>query len=114
MIAAEHQRHAALGQRLAAELVDLLAHPGNLADVALALVACHPGFGDGRVDVAVVEDVVPEQGQPLPDARDSQGRGAHVDAAAAAAKVHADADDVDGAGLCGCHIRGMLYYTVRF
>src|SRR5690606_36655033 len=84
-------------------LIDLLTDLRDFLDVALLLVTRRPRLGSGRVDVAVVDDRVTEQGQLFADARDAQGRGPHVDAPAAAAEVHADANDVDGLRVEGSH-----------
>ncbi len=97
VVAAEHDRDAAVAQDLVRSIVECLAHARDLAEVALPRIARRRRFLGRRVDVAVVVDLVPERGQALADAGDPHRRRSHVDAAAAAAEVERDADDAEPA-----------------
>ena len=55
--------------------------------------SCVSGIGAGQI--ALVDDRVAERRDLLAEAGDAQRRRPHVDAAAAAAEVERDADDVD-------------------
>ena len=56
-------------------------------------------FGDRRDEIALVDDGHAERGQPFAKAGDPEGGRPHVDAAAVAAEVERDADDVNRAHL---------------
>ena len=96
VIAAEHDRHGALEQRLERRLIQLLADLGDLPDVLLALVSRLLRFGDRRGEVALVDDRAAEARDLLAEPGDPKRRGSHVHAAAVAAEIQRDADDVDG------------------
>ena len=93
VIAAEHDRWAALEQHVARLIVERLADARDLAEIPLPRIARRRRLLGWRVDVAVVVDLVAECGQALADAGDPHRGGAHVDAAAAAAEVERNADD---------------------
>jgi hypothetical protein len=95
VIAPEHERKAALLERRERGPVQLFADAGDLADVLLAGVAKGLGLRDWRDEVAFVGDRYPERRQTLAEACDSKRGGPHVDAAAIAAEVERDADDVN-------------------
>jgi hypothetical protein len=52
-------------------------------------------LGDRDLDVAEVAHAVPELGEGIAQAREAQGGGAHVDAAAPGPQVHGHAEQVD-------------------
>ena len=55
------------------------------------------GFGDRRDEIALVDDGHPERGQPFAEPGDAECGRPHVDAAAVAAEIQRDADDVNRA-----------------
>ena len=95
VIAAEDERKPALLERRERGLVQLLADPGDLADVFLAGIAERFRFRDRRDDIPFVDDRHAERGQPFANARDPKRGRSHVDAAAVAAEVERHADDVN-------------------
>ena len=76
-------------------LVELLADARDLADVLLLRIAERLDLRNRRDEVAFVDDGHAERGEPLGEAGDAKRRWSHVDAAAVAAEVERDADEVE-------------------
>ena len=96
VIATEDERQTALFERRQRRLVEPLADFRDLADVLLVRVAERLDLGDRRDEVALVDDGDAERGQALAEPGDAERGRAHVDAAAVAAEIQRDTDDVDG------------------
>ena len=77
-------------------LVEPLADARDLADVFLGRVAERLDLRDRRDQIALVDDREAERGEPFAEPGNAERRGPHVDAAAVAAEVERDADDVSG------------------
>ena len=97
VIAAEHERQSAVLEPAERRLVQLLADRWRSRGCISCGVTERLDFGNRRDEIAFVHDRDPERGQPLAEAGDAKRRRPHVDAAAVAAEVERDADDVDRA-----------------
>ena len=95
VVAAEHERHAALLESRERRLVQPLADLRDLADVLLLRVAGGLDFRDRRDEIALVDDRHAERGQAFAEAGNPERGGSHVDAAAVAAEIQRHADDVN-------------------
>ena len=111
VVAAEDERHGAVGHRLPAGLVDAL------AGVDDRLQEGHSGLGrqgvplDG-LDVALVLDPVAKPGQGRLEARVAQCSGPQIDAAARLSQVERCAQDADRRlGGCGRGRHGVTVAT---
>ena len=96
VVAAENDRHRPFVERRQRRLIQLLAHPGDVADVLLALVAELLRFGNRRRQIAFVDERAAEGGDAFAESGDPERGRSHVDAAAVAAEIQRHADDVDG------------------
>ena len=95
MITAEHDRRHAFFEGAQDLFGCVCAGLGDLLEVAGVLLADLLGFGDGNSDVAAVIDFVAEGLQARFKSRDSDGRRAHVHAAARGSEIERDADNFD-------------------
>ena len=95
VVAAEHERQRSLLERQLDEAGDAAARRLDLRQVARALVRLGRRLQHRRLDVAPVQAVVADPGQPLVQAGVADRRGAHVDAAPAGAEVERRTDDRD-------------------
>ena len=109
VVAAEHEREAVLLEHAERRLVEPLADARDLADVFLFRIAERLDFGNRRHEIAFVDDRHAERRQPLGEAGDAKRRRSHVDAAAIAAEIERDPDEVKS---LRAH-RRRLYYTRR-
>jgi hypothetical protein len=69
VIAAKHEREGAFGERRERDLIELLTHLRDLADVFLPPRRAVPAFPDRRRQVALVDHGVAERRDPLAEAR---------------------------------------------
>ena len=95
VVAAEHERQRVLLERERDEPGDAAARGLDLGQVARARSVSSVASEHGSLDVAPVEDVVADRGEPVVEPRVADGRRTHVDAAAARAEVERGADDRD-------------------
>ena len=98
VIAAEHQRNRAFFDRRARGLVQAVADFGDLLDELLPGIAVLSRFGDGRRQIAAIDDDASQRRNLFPEPGNAEGGRSHVDATAAAAHVERNADEVDRGG----------------
>ncbi len=95
VITAEHERESTSIEDAERGLVELLAEARDLADVLLLRIPERLDLGDWSDQVALVDDGDPECGEAFGEAGDAKCRRPHVDAAATAAEVERDANEVE-------------------
>ena len=95
VVATEHERDFAGFERFHDQFGALGAGGGDFFQIFRVGGAFLFLFGDGDGDVAAVFDVVADGFEARFEAGDTNGRGAHVDAAARLAEIEWDADDAD-------------------
>ena len=108
VVAAEHQRQAARGERLLHLVTQAFAGRLDLLQVLELRIADRLGLLDRHVDVAGVVHVKAQLGNALMKLGDAEGRRPHVHTAAAGAEVEGHADD--GNSLAG-HICRASYHA---
>ena len=92
VVAAQHQRQAAVLEHRPDRVAQPLAGAADLAQVPEPRVAGVVGLGDLDVHVAGVVDLVPQVADVVVDVGQAEGRGAHVDATAPGPQVERHAD----------------------
>ena len=96
MIAAQHERQAALLEDAERRLVQALADARDVSNVFLTWIPFVLRFGDRRDEIAGVDDRNAQRRQPLAEPGDAERGWSHVDSAAIASEIERDAHDVDG------------------
>ena len=95
VIAAQHEREASRGASAATRAASVAACREDLGEEAHVGVVDLERLRLRRRDVAAVDDVAPEAGEPLLESGVAERRRAHVDAAPALAEIERRADDRD-------------------
>lgn len=111
MIASKDDGEGAGGVSLSDLVVEALADARDFADVFLARVARHPGFGNGDQQVALFDDGATHGLQSLAKSSYPDGRWAHIHPTATAAKVQGHTQDVHDPGCQVWHARIMAFRT---
>ena len=101
VVATEHQRHAALAEAAFDFLAQGFTRREDRRLVTQLAGADLLGLRNHHVDVAAVDDLVSQRFEPLLEFRDAYRGRAHVNAAAARAEIHGNADNFDVALLGG-------------
>src|SRR5687768_16501881 len=95
VIAAQHDRHRAIGKRGERGVIEALAHARDVFHVFLARIARAFFFRNRGRNIALVADGDAELCDLIGDAGNAECGRPHVGAAAVAAEVEWDADDVN-------------------
>src|SRR5205823_10211061 len=96
MISAEDEREPALFEDAERRLVQLFADARDLADVFLTRIAERLDFRNRRDEIPFIDHRDAKRRQTFGETADAKRRRSHVDAAAVAAEIERDADDVHG------------------
>src|SRR5260221_3561201 len=88
-------------KRFEPNLVQLLAHPGDFVDEFLVRITVRVDFRNCRGQIAFVHHRAVQSGDPFADAGDAERRRSHIDAAAVAAEIKRNTNDMNGRGHAG-------------